>query len=467
MQHYDVIVIGAGSGNNIVDEEYADLKVALVEQGLFGGTCINVGCIPTKMFVYPADVAVDAADGPRLGVHTEAHGADWPAIRDRIFGRIDAIEVAGRRYRVESPLSDTYLGSARFTGPKQLTITLPDGSECDISGDQIVLAAGTRPVVPPVPGLAEVGFHTSDTIMRLEELPQRLGIIGGGFVGCEFAHVFAAFGVQVTQVHSHDVLLNHHDRAISQAFTEQAERRWALHLDSLLVAARRTATGIDLDVRDADGTHTTIEVDELLVAVGRAANTDRLDVAAAGVALDDFALVVVDEHQATNVPGIWALGDICSTPALKHVANREARVVRHNVLHPDDLISADHRFVPSAVFTHPQIASVGLTEAEALAAGLDFVTFTQAYGDTAYGWAMEDTGHFVKLIGERDTGLLVGAHLIGPQAASLIQPLIQAMSFGQPVAGLAREQYWIHPALSEVVENALLGLEKQMAPAPN
>lgn len=467
MQHYDVIVIGAGSGNNIVDEEYAELKVALVEQGLFGGTCINVGCIPTKMFVYPADLAVDAADGPRLGVRTEAHGADWPTIRDRIFGRIDPIEAAGRRYRVESELTDTYLGSARFTGPRQLTITLPEGTECEISGDQIVLAAGTRPVVPPVPGLAEVGFHTSDTIMRLEELPARLGIIGGGFVGCEFAHVFAAFGVQVTQVHSHDVLLNHHDRAISECFTTVAARRWELHLDSLLVNARRTTTGIALDLRSEGGADATVEIDAVLLAVGRTANTDRLDVAVAGIALDEFGHVIVDERQATNVPGIWALGDICNTPALKHVANREARVVRHNVLHPDDQITADHRFVPSAVFTHPQIASVGLSEAEALAAGLDIATFTQAYGDTAYGWAMEDVGHFAKLIGDRKSGLLVGAHLIGPQAASLIQPLIQAMSFGQPVAGLARAQYWIHPALSEVVENALLGLEKQMSQAPN
>jgi mycothione reductase len=466
VQHYDVIVIGAGSGNNIVDEEYAGLHVALVEQGLFGGTCINVGCIPTKMFVYPADVAVDAADGPRLGVHTEARGADWPTIRDRIFGRIDAIEAAGRRYRVESPLSDTYLGSARFTGPKQLTISLPDGTEREISGDQIVLAAGTRPVVPPVPGLAETGFHTSDTIMRLEELPERLGIIGGGFVGCEFAHVFAAFGVQVTQVHSHDVLLNHHDLDISERFTAVAGRRWDLHLASLLTGVARTQTGIALEIRAEDGSLATVEVDEVLLAVGRKANTDRLEVDVAGVALDEFGHVLVDERQSTNVPGIWALGDICDTPALKHVANREARVVRHNVLHPDDHITADHRFVPSAVFTHPQIASVGLTEAEALAAGLDIATFTQAYGDTAYGWAMEDTEHFAKLIGDRNTGLLVGAHLIGPQAASLIQPLIQAMSFEQPVAGLARGQYWIHPAPSEVVENALLGLEKQLASRP-
>ncbi len=172
--------------------------------------------------------------------------------------------------------------------------------------------------------------------------------------------------------------------------------------------------------------------------------------------------MIVDEHQRTNVPGIWALGDICNSAALKHVANHEARVVQHNLLHPDSLVRSDHRFVPSAVFTHPQVASVGLTEAEAHEAGLEVALAHQDYGDTAYGWAMEDVAHFCKLIGDRATGKLVGAHVIGPAASMLIQPLIQAMSFDQPVAGLARGQYWIHPALTEVVENALLKLEEQL-----
>lgn len=462
MQHYDVIVIGAGSGNSIVDEQFADLRVALIEEGLFGGTCINVGCIPTKMFVYPADIAIDANDGPRLGVHSSADGVDWKQIRDRIFGRIDPIEAGGRKYRVESPLSDVYAGHARFTGPHEVTIALPDGDEA-ITGDQIVVAAGTRAVVPPIPGLDDVEFHTSDTIMRIDELPKRLGIIGGGFIGAEFAHVFSAYGVDVTVVHRYPVLLNHHDHDIAQRFTEEVAERWDLRLESLLASVERTSSGISLTLQDPDGQLSTVEVDTLLLAVGRTSNADRLEVEKAGVELDDDGLVIVDEHQQTSVPGIWALGDICNSAALKHVANHEARVVQHNLLHPDSLVPSDHRFVPSAVFTHPQIATVGLTEAEARDAGVDLVTATHEYGDTAYGWAMEDTTHFCKLIGDRATGNLVGAHLIGPAASMLIQPLIQAMSFEQPVAGLARGQYWIHPALTEVVENALLKLEEQLA----
>ncbi len=167
----------------------------------------------------------------------------------------------------------------------------------------------------------------------------------------------------------------------------------------------------------------------------------------------------VDEYQRTSVSHIWALGDVSSDYQLKHVANHEARVVAHNLAHPDDQIKSDHRFVPSAVFTRPQLASVGLTEAQAAEKHLDYVTAMQDYGGTAYGWAMDDTTSVCKLIADRGTGQLLGAHIMGEQAATLIQPLIQAMSFGLGVREMAHGQYWIHPALTEVVENALLKLD--------
>ncbi|WP_338083823.1 hypothetical protein [Arthrobacter silviterrae] len=166
----------------------------------------------------------------------------------------------------------------------------------------------------------------------------------------------------------------------------------------------------------------------------------------------------MDEFQRTGVHGIFALGDVSSKFQLKHVANHEARVVKHNLAHPDAPISSDHRFVPAAVFTDPQIASVGITEAHAVKAGIAHAVKTQMYGDIAAGWAREDQGHFLKVIADPATGLLLGAHAIGPEAATVIQPLIQAMHFGQTAHDVAKKQYWIHPALSELVENALLGL---------
>ena len=199
-----------------------------------------------------------------------------------------------------------------------------------------------------------------------------------------------------------------------------------------------------------------IEGDLLLVATGRVPNGDRLNVAVAGVDVDDKGLVIVDDKQRTSAEGVFALGDISSHSPLKHVANQEARVVQHNLLHPEAMIASDHRFVPHAVFADPQIAACGLTEAEAKEQRISYRVGRADYSDVAYGWAMEDTGHFVKVLVDPATELIVGAHLIGPDASSLIQPLVQAMSFGQRASDVARGQYWIHPALAEVVENALL-----------
>jgi mycothione reductase len=448
--HYDLAVIGTGSGNSIVNEEFAGQRVALLERGVFGGTCLNVGCIPTKMFVYPADIARDAGHGPELGVHTSFADVDWPAVRDRIFGRIDPISASGLDYRQGQPDVDVYTGSCRFTGPMRIDT----GTGVEITADQIVIAAGSRAVVPPIPGLDTVEHHTSDTVMRLETFPARIGIVGGGFVGAEFAHIFSAYGARVTHVCRYDVLLTKEDADISRRFTEIAQKQWDVLLETNVTSVARTDGGIRMELDDGDS----VEVDVLLLATGRVPNSDQLGLENTDVRLGEGGRVVVDEHQRTTADGIWALGDISSPDQLKHVANQDARVVQHNLLHPDDLQASDHRFVPSAVFSSPQVATVGLTERAARERGIDVAVATHEYADVAYGWAMEDQTHFVKLLADRSTGLLVGAHLVGPQASILVQPLIQAMSFGQPVSGLARGQYWIHPALTEVVENALLKL---------
>ncbi|MEP6816071.1 MAG: mycothione reductase [Marmoricola sp.] len=454
MTHYDLAVIGTGSGNSIVNEEFADRRVAILERGLFGGTCLNVGCIPTKMFVYPADIARDAVHGPELGVHTSFADVDWRAVRDRIFGRIDPIAASGKDYREGLPNVDVYTGSCRFTGPRRIDT----GTGAEITADQVVIAAGSRAVVPDIEGLDTVEHHTSDTVMRLDTFPARLGIIGGGFVAAEFAHVFSAYGAQVTQVHRGDALLKKEDHDVSARFTEIARRQWDVKLGTTVASVEPAQTADRPGVRMLLDDGSELEVDVLLCATGRMPNSDQLDLDRTGVKVGEDGLVVVDEHQRTTAEGIWALGDISSPDQLKHVANQDSRVVQHNLLHPGDLAVSDHRFVPSAVFTSPQIASVGLTEQAARERGIDVAVATQAYGDVAYGWAMEDDGHFVKLLADRATGLLVGAHLIGPQASILVQPLIQAMSFGQPVAEVARHQYWIHPALTEVLENAMLKL---------
>lgn len=462
MEHYDVAVIGSGSGNTIIDEEFADRRAAIIDSGHFGGTCLNVGCIPTKMFVLPADFASSPAAAARVGVNLDLAGVSFPAIRDRIFGRIDPISDGGLAYRRDLDNVDVYTDEAHFLDPHTLAL-----GPRRISADQIVLAAGSRPRVPDVVGLDDPRFadaiHTSDTVMRLPELPKRLVILGGGFIAAEFAHIFSSLGSRVTVINRSGRMLRHEDQEISRRFTEQIGRRVRLRMSEGLVGIDRDPGGhlVVLTV-DGDGVDYDYPADVVLNAMGRIPNGDRLNLDAAGVRVDEDGYVIVDEHQRTNVDHIWALGDVCSHWLLKHVANHEARVVRHNLLHPDDLASSDHRFVPHAVFSNPQVASVGFTEQDLRQSETPFVAWVQEYADVAYGWAMEDEGHCVKLLGDPQTRTLLGAHLIGPQASTLIQPLIQAMSFGQTVDEVARGQYWIHPALPEVVENALLGLAGQM-----
>ncbi len=444
------MVLGSGSGNSIVDHRFADLDVAIVEHGVFGGTCINVGCVPTKMYVYPADIAEHIRHAGRLGIDASLDKVRWRDIRDRIFGRIDAISADGHAYRAHrSPGVTLYDGHARFTGPKQILIE----GVAELTADRIVIATGGRPVIPdPV---RDVPHHTSDTIMRIDDLPEHLAIIGSGYIAAEFAHVFSAFGARVSMIGRSGLLLRNQDETVAERFTRLAYERWDVHLGYEVSAASHDREGVTLTLADGQ----TVRGDMLLVAAGRIPNGDLLDLDKAGVDADREGRVLVDDQQRTSVEGIFALGDASSPFQLKHVANHEAKVVQHNLLHPDAPRRTDHRFVPSAVFTDPQIASVGRTEAQCRAMGLDYVVKVQEYGDIAYGWAMKDTTGFCKLIADRGSGRLLGAHVMGPQAATVIQPLIQAMSFGLGARAMATGQYWIHPGLPEVVENALLGLD--------
>jgi len=454
-----MIIVGTGSGNSILTPDYADWKVAVVERGAFGGTCLNRGCIPSKMFVYASDVAENTRHSAKFGVDAHVDGIRWPEIVDRVFGRIDAIAEGGRDWRIgdENPNVTVYLEDARFVGPKQLQV-----GEDTITAPIIVLAAGARPFVPDVPGLTDgpdrVAFNTSADIMRIDEVPERLIILGGGFIACEMAHIFGGLGSEITMINRSGKLLRAEDEAISAAFTTAYQERFTL----LGGKAIEKVTEIDgnFTVHLAGGE--TVTGDRVLVATGRIPNGSQLGVDKSGVEMDDAGYVVTDQHLRTNVDGIWALGDITTKYQLKHTANAETRVAAHNIIEVSnggsDLHTVDYSGVPSAVFAHPQVASVGKTEQELREAGVDYITATKEYGATAYGWAMMDETSFCKVIADPQTRLILGAHIIGPQASTLLQQLVMAYQFGLTVDQVAKGQLWVHPALTEVVENCLLDL---------
>ncbi|MGO3787617.1 mycothione reductase [Corynebacterium variabile] len=475
-EHYDLIIVGTGSGNSI-PEELNDRKIAIVEKGIFGGTCINVGCIPTKMYVYTADVARELSEASRYGLSPVNPGTgepvdqpqwriDWDGLKERVFGRrIDPISRGGEEYRRgdETPNITLYSDVARFTGDRTMQIGPGENGDATITvtADQIILATGTRTWVPDVIAESGVRYRTNVDVMRMEQLPRTMVILGGSIIATEFAHVFSSLGVEVFVINRSNTLLRKFDETVSTRFTEVAGTQWTNLLGRTVTAAREHGGLVTVTLDDGRE----IDCDELLLAQGRVPNSDLLDCAAGGVELDGDGKIIVDDFGRTSADGVWALGDAIAGPELKHVANQEARAVFHNVASSDefDLEPLKHDNVPGGIFSHPQIGYVGMTETEARAwAEENDRTITvkvQEYSDVAYGWAMEDTTGFCKLIADAGSRRLLGAHIMGPQAATLIQLLVTAIEFDLDLVDFARKQYWPHPSLSELVENALLGLE--------
>jgi mycothione reductase len=447
---YDLVIVGAGSGNTLKLHDFKGWRIAEVEANRFGGTCLNRGCIPSKMFVHTADVAATIMDAGRFGLKADWGGADWATIRDRIFGRIDPLPDKAAHYR-EAQGIDVYLGSARFTAPKVLQV-----GDDELRGERFVLATGSRPKIPDIPGLAEVPYVTSDTVMRLESLPATMTILGGGYVAAEMAHIFGALGTAVTIIERGDRLISRQDSDVSARFTEIYARRFDIRRNAVVTRAAASDGRVRLELGTGNGP--AVESDVLLVATGRRPNSDTLDVAAGGITVDEHGHVRTDETLQTDVPGVWALGDLANHFQLKHMANAEARIVWHNITHPDDPRREAFPVVPAAVFADPQVASAGATEQALREQGRPYLAATRPYGEAAFGWALEDTTSFVKVLADPETGQLLGAHIIGPEAAILIQPLVQAMCLGNTVDQVAHDVLYIHPALTEVIEQALLHL---------
>ena len=456
MRTHDLIVIGAGSGNMVIDDRFEHLRVAIVEERKFGGTCVNYGCIPSKMLSYTAELADSVSGAGAFGIDADFHGMDWPRVRNRVFGRTDAVAEDGEQGRRTSGFVDVYTGHARFTGDRRLEVATDDGVE-ELSAERIVVAAGSRPTVPPPVADSALLYETSDTVMRMDAAPRHLAVLGGGYIAAELAHVFASAGSEITIIEKAGRLLGGpQDDALRDTYTDMMRDRYDLRCGTQLTEISGSPGDLALHLDDGS----TVQADTLLVAIGRTSNSDRLEVEAGGIDTHDDGRVVVDEYCRTTAPGVYALGDVSTAIPLKHVANREAAVVKHNLLNPDDLHQVDHAMVPSAVFTNPQMASVGATEQSCRDDGRDYRVGVARYEDVAYGWAMQDSTGLCKVLTDAESGRILGAHLLGSQAASLIQIFVVAMNFGIPAGDLARRPYWIHPALSEVVENALLNVRR-------
>ena len=451
MKKFDVMVIGSGSGLELSAEAAErGQSVAVVEEGPFGGTCLNRGCIPSKMLIHTADVLETIRGAGRFGIQARVDGVDWESIIRRVSDEIDGdarVIEAGNR---QTPNITVFKGSGRFVGEKTVEV---NGER--IGAESILIAAGARPRVPQINGISDVPYVTSDEALRLPRQPRRLSIVGGGFIAAEMAHFFGSLGTEVTIIQRGPALVQQEDRDVSDRFTEVYERRFDVVLNAQVTDARRNGEEIAVEV-SREGNTETIESDALLLASGRIPNSDVLQVGLTGVEVDQGGFIKVDEYLETGVPGIWALGDIVGKNLLKHSANLEVAYVANNLFNPNDKVAVDYHAMPHAIFASPQVAGVGLTEQRAKELGVRYTVATYDYADTAYGSSIGDRDGFVKALADPESREILGCHIIGTDASILIQDVTNAMRL---TTDAITQSIYVHPALPEVVLRAFGALE--------
>jgi len=446
-EHHDVICIGGGSGLTAAWYAERDGKsVALVDDrpDQLGGTCLNRGCIPTKGLIQAAEVMQTIRRAADFGIRLDQDSvrADFPAVMNIVRER-RAKSSAGVREWVEEAFTP-YYGRASFVEEKLLE--MDDGRR--LGGDRIFIATGARPALPPIPGLEDLDYLTNESVvLELAEQPEHLVILGGGYIGCEFAHFFAALGTRVTVIDRSECLLGEDDD-IRELFTREIGKRVELLLNADALEAVKNEDGQGFVV-EVDGEKRTVLGDQVLVAAGRKPNSDTLDLENAGIETDDRGFIVVDEHLRTTQPGIYAYGDVIGQGMFKHTSSYEGELAYRNAFGASLVV--DYRSNPHAVFSDPQIGSVGLTERECREQGLEYTAARKEYADIAKGKIVGSPPGFAKLLVEKGSDRILGFHMIGPQAADLIHEIVVAMNAGQGTAGLVRRTIHVHPALAELV----------------
>jgi mycothione reductase len=461
MKEYDYIALGSGSAWGIItaiQQAHPNVRVAVIDKDDPGGICLNRGCIPSKLLLYPAELVRLIQRSRDFGIESTISTIDFPSVMRRMRDIITSDRDAIREELKNTPHLDYYPTTAEFTAPYTLKV-----GDQTIKSRRIFLCTGSKPSLPPVKNLDKVPCFTSDTILSLDHLPESVVIIGGGYIASEYGHFLASMGSRVTIIGRNPRFIPEEEPEISAL----AKRDLGNHLTILTnhevkqVAKRPErkilVTALDLATKE----EVPFVVDMVLLASGRAPNTDILHPEQAGIKTDKNGWIIVNEYLETSQPGIWALGDANGKFMFKHVANYEARVVYYNAVLKQK-VPADYRVIPHAVFSDPEIASVGLREEEARQQfGADKILIGYArFEDTAKGVAMGLKDYFVKVIVHEETMNIVGAHIIGPGASVLLQEFVTLLSTQNPSVDSILTALHIHPALTEVVQRACGNLMK-------
>lgn len=456
----DAIVIGSGQGGTPLASELArnGRKTVLIEREHIGGTCVNEGCTPTKTMIASARVAYLASRAPEYGVDCGPVSVDLARVRMRKREIVESFR-GGNERRVRSTEGLEWIhGEAAFVGPHEVEVTSPDRSTRHLEAPWIFVDTGSRARIPDFDGIDAVPFLTSTSIMELAEVPEHLVIIGGGYVGVEFAQMFRRFGSRVTILHRHAQLLTHEDDDIAKAVAAILNEDGVdLVFQAQPTAVRHSgAHGIELDIKQ-NGKQLTFSASHLLVAAGRVPNTDALHLERAGIAIDEGGFVPVDDRLETAVPGVYALGDVKGGPAFTHISYDDYRIIRDRLIRGQET-STRGRMVPYTVFIDPQLGRIGYTETQARQAGLPIRIARMPMNQVARALEVDEPRGLLKAVVHAKTGRILGAAILGLQGGELIAILQVAMMGDLPYTAL-RDATLTHPTLAEAFNNLFADLE--------
>jgi dihydrolipoamide dehydrogenase len=447
-RHYDVLVIGSGGGTKIsTPASRLGLKAAIIEKDRLGGTCLNRGCIPSKMLIHAAEVAHTIDTAHRFQVMAKGYDVEFNALVRRVSQEIDAESDSILPAYRENQNLDYYHGKARFVGPRRLHVR-----DFELTADKVYISAGSRPRIPAIPGLEGTPYMTSTEALRLQQQPRKLLVLGGGYIACELSFYFAALGTEVHMV-ARSILLRGEDDQVREAFQTAFAKHLNLMMHHQTHAVRYRDGRFEMDVSAPDGNRFTLEGDALLVATGVVPNSDTLNLETAGVATRQGGFIQVDDHLRTTADNVWALGDIAGNYMFRHSVNLEGEYLFSTTVQNQIDEPIDYGAMPHAVFSYPQVAGVGETEQELRARGADYVIGHRDYAASAMGMALRSEEGFVKLLVERATRKILGCHIIGHEASVLIHQVITLMQMKGTLDDLLATTF-IHPALNEIVRNA-------------